>query len=555
MHQNQPTPDLSIIIPARNEIFLGRTVQDLLEHIEGNTDIIVVLDGYLPDPPLPADRRVTIIYNPEAVGQRAATNDAVNLSRAKYVMKVDAHCAFDQGFDVKMMADMQEDWTMVPKMKNLHIFDWVCPDGHRRYQGRNEKLLCVTCGKPVTMDIVWEPKSSPNSVGYRFDYENFHFQYWNEIGYGRGDLTETMSIQGSCFMVTKAKYLELDLCSEEFHSWGQQGVEVSCKTWLSGGKVIVNHKTWYAHMFRTQGGNFGFPYSNPQSKINENRRISRELFMGDKWPKAIHKFQWLIEKFHPPGWPTDTPSKGIIFYTDNDLDEKVAKPVRERLIQVYKDTGIPIVSSSLKSMDLGIKNIHFPSLKRGYLTMFKQILSALENIKTDIVFFCEHDVLYSNSHFDFTPTDKETFYYNENVWFLRLTDGHALHYDVKQLSGLCVYRQAALTHFRERYMLVEEYVNTHPQDTDEAAHEFNAFIRNIGFEPMTHGRIPWKSVFPCSAWKSEVPNVDIKHGANLTGQRWKKEQYRNQRLLVNWTESDTEIPSWGATQSLISLLS
>ncbi len=54
-----------------------------------------------------------------------------------------------------------------------------------------------------------------------------------------GDLVETMSLQGSCFMMTRKKYWELDICSEDFNSWGQQGVEVACKTWLSGGKVYL----------------------------------------------------------------------------------------------------------------------------------------------------------------------------------------------------------------------------------------------------------------------------------------------------------------------------
>jgi hypothetical protein len=103
-------------------------------------------------------------------------------------------------------------------------------------------------------------------------------------------------------MVTRQKYFELDLCSEEFNSWGQQGVEVACKTWLSGGRVLVNRTTWYAHMFRTQGGDFGFPYQNPESKVQDNRKLSRELFAGDNWDKAVHPFGWLIDKFNPPGW-------------------------------------------------------------------------------------------------------------------------------------------------------------------------------------------------------------------------------------------------------------
>ena len=546
--------DLSVLIPSRNEEFLARTIQDILEHSKGNTEIIAVLDGYLPDPPLMPDPKITIVYNPVSVGQREASNQAAKLAKGKYVMKVDAHCAFDDGFDVKMLEAFKEtgdNVTMIPMMKNLHVFDWVCPDGHRRYQGLSGPCYWVhngkefvyeekgkdkglpTCGKPTNKDIVWIPKKSPTTHSFRFD-KTMHFQYWGEWSKTQtGDLRETMSIQGSCFMITKKKYFELDICSEDFHSWGQQGVEVACKTWLSGGRVVVNMKTWYAHMFRTKGGDFGFPYSNPQAKVNENRELSRELFQKDKWPKATRKFQWILDKFNPPEWGI---SKGAIFYTDSQLDEKIAKPVRDQLLKATKEKNVSIVSSSLKRMDFGVKNVRFPSLKRGYLTMFKQILGALENSKSDIIFFCEHDVLYHPSHFDFTPPDKETFYYNQNVWYLR-QDGHALHYDVNQLSGLCVYRDAAIIHFRERY---ERFTK-------------EEFTRNTGFEPFTHHRVSWNHEFKYDTWKSEAPNIDIRFGINSTGMRWRKDQYRNQQLLINWTESE-EIPHWGSGLNFVKTL-
>ena len=151
--------ELSILIPSRNEMFLKRTVEDILQNIEGDTEIIVVLDGAWPESGIPDNKRVRLVYNPESIGQRAATNQAARISNSKYVMKCDAHCSFDKGFDVKMMDAMQDDWTMVPLMKNLHAFDWVCPDGHRRYQG--PEGVCTVCGKPTTKDVVWIAKESP----------------------------------------------------------------------------------------------------------------------------------------------------------------------------------------------------------------------------------------------------------------------------------------------------------------------------------------------------------------------------------------------------------
>ena len=570
-------------------MFLAKTIEDILQNIEGDTEVIAVMDGYWADPPIPQHERVTLIHNPESIGQRAATNQAAKLSKAKYIMKCDAHCAFEKGFDVKMMSEMHDDWTMAPVMKNLHAFDWVCPDGHRRYQGPSGP--CQDCGKPTTRDILWQAKRSPNSISYCFDSAP-HFQYFGEFSKrpeGQGDITASMSLQGSCWMLTRDKYWKLGICDENFGSWGSQGIEVAVKTWLSGGKVMVNHKTWYAHMFRTQGGDFGFPYPISGSDQEKAKRYARDLFFNNNWPKQVLPLSWLVEKFWPvKGWteedlvklkantfkfggissdikpaesepledklpfegiiyqalpedsgPTgDKSIKGIIYYTDCQLDPKIAEPVREQILKISEEKGLPIVSATLKKMDFGVKNIHFPSLKKGYPAMFKQIIAALEHSKSDIIFFCEHDILYHPSHFDFTPPDKDTFYYNQNVWFLRTSDGHALHYDVNQLSGLCGYREALLTHFRERYeMILKE-----------------GFSRRMGFEPMTHHRIKWQNVYQLGTWKSEFPNVDIRHPSNVTGQRWKKDQFRNKKLLINWVETDDEIPGWGKTKELIKKL-
>lgn len=297
--------DLSVLIPARNEMFLARTIEDLLQNIRGNTEIIAVLDGQWANPPIEDNARVTLIYHPVSIGQRAATNEAARLARGKFVMKLDAHCAVDEGFDVKLMEVCQDDWTIVPVMRNLHVFNWVCESCNwKQYQGPTPPM-CPECEGKVKRDIVWIPKTNPASTSYCFDSEP-HFQYFGAFKKrpeGKGELTETMSLQGSCFMMTKDKYFELNVCDESFGSWGSQGIEVACKTWLSGGRVMVLHKTWYAHMFRTQGGDFGFPYHNSQSKIDYAKQKARELFFDYKWEKQIRPLSWLVEKFWPvPGW-------------------------------------------------------------------------------------------------------------------------------------------------------------------------------------------------------------------------------------------------------------
>ncbi len=299
--------ELSVLIPARNEIWLTKTIEDILQHSEADTEIIAVLDGHFPDPPIKQDKRVTVVCLQKSIGQRAATNLACRLSKAKYVMKCDAHCSFDQGFDRKMIKGMKDNWTMVPIMKNLQAFEWICQCGFRKKQG--PIIPCPECGKKMEKDVVWFPRKGVNSTAYRFNSQ-LEFKYWGDYKKKqKEDIADTMSLQGSCFMLTRKKYWELDICDESWGSWGGQGAEVALKTWLSGGEVKCNKKTWYAHLFRTQGKDFSFPYPNPGHEQKKAKNMLRDIFLNDKWPKAKYPLQWLIDKFDPPEW--DDYKKGV----------------------------------------------------------------------------------------------------------------------------------------------------------------------------------------------------------------------------------------------------
>lgn len=580
--------DLSILIPARNEMFLAKTVERLLATIKGKTEIIVGLDGQWADPPIVDDPRVTVVFFPESIGQRAATNQLARLSKAKYVMKLDAHCEFDvkdpedpkggdledddprnEGFDVILIRDMQEDWTVLPAMRNLHGFDFTCIGenpksgkkfldqskgdvlpkgcGHRIYQCPTPEK-CPKCGGNMEREMVWVSKSSPRSRSFMFD-KDLHFQYWKEYMKrddvkAQGEMTETLSAQGSCFIISRQRYWDLDICDEGHGSWGQQGTEVACKTWLSGGKLMVNNKVSYAHLFRTQGGDFGFPYHISGRDQDKARAYSRKLWLENTWSKRVHDFSWLLDKFNPiPDWHTPFKgkggqnaaeaeasdenlnvkaenlnikvSKGIIFYTDNQLNHKIAHAVQDQL----RRTGLPIVSASLKPMPHFGTNIHLP-LQRGMETYFKQIIAALEASTTDIIFFCEHDVIYHPSHFKFTPEKKDMFYYNQNFWRVR-ADGFAVHWDANQVSGLVCYRQLALDFYRQRLADIQR----------------DGFNRS--YEPGGRDASKYQ------VFKSEFPNIDIRHEGTLTKSKWSPNDFRDKSTCVNWQESTlAALPGW-----------
>jgi glycosyltransferase involved in cell wall biosynthesis len=299
--------DLSVLIPARNEMFLRQTIDNILANIRADTEIIAVLDGAWADPPIEDHERVTLVYYPQSIGQRAATNQAARLAKGKYIMKLDAHCAVAEGFDTVLVEagnELGRETTQIARMYNLHAFDWLCPAcGYRSYQGPNPHKC--GCGAELVMDIIWEPRSNTRTDFARFD-RDLHFQYWREYKErpeSKGDIADVMCSVGACWMMERERYWQLGGLDERHGSWGQMGVEIACKSWLSGGRQVVNKKTWFAHMFRTQGGDFGFPYAMTGDAQEAARKYSRWLWEGNNWDGAVYPFRWLIDKFAPvPEW-------------------------------------------------------------------------------------------------------------------------------------------------------------------------------------------------------------------------------------------------------------
>ena len=415
--------DLAVLIPARNEVFLARTVADVVRQARGDTEVIAVLDGAWVDPPVADHPCVRVIHHATPIGQRAATNLAARLAAARYVMKLDAHCTVAEGFDVELVRagdEMGRDVTQIPRMYNLHAFDWVCEHcGARKYQGPTptrcwvescaETSVALLRSPAFRRDLVWQPRWRRRTDFARFDHE-LHFQYWSgyqERPEAQGDIADVMSSIGACFVIARDRFFELGGLDEAHGSWGQFGTEVACKSWLSGGRQVVNKRTWFAHLFRTQGGDFGFPYHNPQSIVEQARRHSRDLWLGGRWPGAVRPLSWLIGKFAPvPDWdeqaiarigaatspgapaastgpaPSDgsnepsasparplgttaaaveagagarTASKGLAYYSDNRGDQVILSTVRQQILRA--SDGYAVVSATLGRVDFGMNMV------------------------------------------------------------------------------------------------------------------------------------------------------------------------------------------------------
>ena len=206
---------------------------------------------------------------------------------------------------------------------------------------------------------------------------------------------------------------------------------------------------------------------------------------------------------------------GAIYYTDSQIDEKIASACRAQMRTVFDGE---VVSISLKPLDFGDKRIVI-NKPRGYATMFEQILAGLEASSADYVYFLEHDNLYPKEHFDFTPPNKN-FWYNRNWWKVR-ADGLAVSWEASQVSGLCVYRETALKWYRDKVA------------------QFDADNFDRKFEPPGDDTEEW--------WMSEIPYIDIRGSWNLTYNKWTLDHFRKKETAVNFRSATIDqIPGWDA---------
>lgn len=283
---------LSVIIPAKNEPYLDRTINDCLDKAEGEVEVIAVLDGYWPNPAIKDRKNVTLVHHTKDFGQRPAINEAARLARGKYLMKLDAHCIMDKGYDVKLAADCEYDWTVVPRRHG------VIEDRWKRRPGRVDFMRMT----------------SPSEEG-DFGLRATAWTDYRKRPEAQGDITDLMICQGSGWFLHRERFWELGGLDEAHGHWGAMGCEVACKAWLSGGRLVRNKKTWYAHWQRgrkhAKGGGTKTTsryYYLPRQVVKDAHNYAKDLWFNNKWPLQKRDFRWLLDKFAPiPKWQDGYP--------------------------------------------------------------------------------------------------------------------------------------------------------------------------------------------------------------------------------------------------------
>lgn len=217
-------------------------------------------------------------------------------------------------------------------------------------------------------------------------------------------------------------------------------------------------------------------------------------------------------------------SKAVIYYTDSELSEDIAAPVRQRILE----SGLPIISVSLKPIDFGTNFV--VTGKRSYVSMMRQILVALEHAMSQYVFFAEHDVLYPESHWGFTPPRDDIFFYNSHVWRWELGAEKAITHDrMLPLSVLCCNRELALKFYRYRWQKMEEV------GLDKFNNPQSDLMRKWGFEPGTKKKKRGGLTDDDFAtWYSKEPVIDIRHPGTFSPTKSTKESFKHPP--ENWKE-------------------
>lgn len=260
----------SVIIPSRNEAHLNRTLDSIYAKFVGDFEVIVYLDGESEFPVNCTHPNMSVIESTNPVGVRKAINDAVAFSQGDYILKLDAHCGVGENFDQILHDSCEDNWVMVARRYTLDTNTW------KKYS-RNVDYYYLSC--PWTNRRAFMMQSCP-WIGKTGERSNI-------------PIDDLMAFQGSMWFMSRNHWDwlgGLELGNEDY----AEHHEISMKTWLGGGRVVINKRAWYAHPRTNSRG-----YHMSINQVYRDHELSARKWTGNQWGGRIHDFDWLIDKFWP----------------------------------------------------------------------------------------------------------------------------------------------------------------------------------------------------------------------------------------------------------------
>jgi hypothetical protein len=216
--------------------------------------------------------------------------------------------------------------------------------------------------------------------------------------------------------------------------------------------------------------------------------------------------------------------------------------------------GTPIVSVSQKPLDFGT-NICVGDLPRVAVSIDTQMLRGLEAIDTPYVAVAEHDCIYSSEHFEWRPPDLEHFWYNNNVWLVQYQnprfpqyDGMYSYFGNRKVQSQLICGTKNFHDAEEEKLAILSapgWKDCYPRGRigEPGANTLSRTKRLVNMHRDELGYL-WKQIkryittYNAKDWETVVPNLDIRHEQNFTGQR------RGSRRT--W-----DLPPWGKFSAVL----
>lgn len=277
---------VSIIIPARKEKLenLERTIDSIYNNATGEFEVILGLDdtSQFPRNDRSAHGNWTYIDFANHVGIKTNINALAAMATGKYLLKLDAHTSVGKGFDEILQQNMEDDWVVTPRFYVLDGKTWEWQD-ERFYD-----YFYLSC-----------PFTDPR--GFRFKAGGHWPEKTKERLESYPTVDETPQIHGSAWFMTKDRFFELGgFPLQDPYGHGQEPLWLGLRNWLMGGKVMVNKKTWYAHLHQNSNER-GYPEDKKHTEYTYKQVA--EHFVNNKG-YYLHDFEWFVKKFMPmPTWP------------------------------------------------------------------------------------------------------------------------------------------------------------------------------------------------------------------------------------------------------------
>lgn len=256
---------ISVIIPARKEPYLNRTIKNLYENAVGDIEVIVVLDGEKSH----VDSRARVIYHSEPQGRRIGMNEAAAVAKGEYLFHVDAHCSMTKAWDEKLKESCLDNALVVSIISSLDEETWKIKPGHSyTFVSLDKSLVEHWWGKYKKLEDC--------------------------------DITEeTMAFTGCGWMIRKDYYWAVGGCDESLGQLCHLGPEWALKVWLHPkhpGRVILRTDVICGHVFAT---------SSKKIQNYHPQRISDIEFCGRMRADYGKGIEILRKKFNPPHWDDD----------------------------------------------------------------------------------------------------------------------------------------------------------------------------------------------------------------------------------------------------------